>query len=385
MTEKVSSLDGLRGIAAFSVVISHMFYSFYTYLQVGHGPLKTLNFEKSLFHSPMSFFYNGSFALAIFFVISGYVLSRGFINHQDYGKLQHSTIKRYIRLGIPVFASVMLSWILVVLDFYPAREIQFSGWIGGLMLNADSNIFIALKEGLFSALVLGSKNYNYVLWTINVELIGSFLLFAYLALFSTYKHCWVIGALICTALIVNLNVDGIYYSLFIIGAHLNQTKKIKHRNLFIPLGVMIALYLGGYHWRSDSYLMLVRMADWIQDNTWVALYWPIFFPSIGAVLLVYLVTQGGFIEWLMTLRFVQWLGKISYSLYLIHPLVISSAGLNTFIWSEQYFSYHTSVLITGIVVLFISFLASSFLYRYVDSPSIALANRFGLWGQRKLK
>ena len=127
MGTKIYSLEGLRGLAAFSVIISHLFYAFYPYLHTGEGAVNVQGFEDVLFHSPASFFYKGNFAVAIFYVISGMVLSRSYFRDFSVERLRVSASKRYIRLGVPVFATVMLSYLLIRLDLYPARE----GAIGG--------------------------------------------------------------------------------------------------------------------------------------------------------------------------------------------------------------------------------------------------------------
>ena len=57
MNDKIQRLDGLRGVAAFSVIISHFLYAFYTYAHTGIGDISSNRFEQTLFHSPASFFY----------------------------------------------------------------------------------------------------------------------------------------------------------------------------------------------------------------------------------------------------------------------------------------------------------------------------------------
>jgi peptidoglycan/LPS O-acetylase OafA/YrhL len=74
------SADGLRGIAAANVAISHFIAAFLPSVLHSHYPdvfQKNLN-PSLLFqfieHPLVSIFYNGHFAVVIFFVLSGYVL-----------------------------------------------------------------------------------------------------------------------------------------------------------------------------------------------------------------------------------------------------------------------------------------------------------------------
>jgi len=48
---------------------------------------------------------------------------------------------------------------------------------------------------------------------------------------------------------------------------------------------------------------------------------PFVFPTLGALLFATIVAETGLVSRLLRLRFFQFLGKISYSLYLIHPFV----------------------------------------------------------------
>lgn len=378
MTQRSTSLDGLRGVAAFAVVISHIFYAYYTYLHIGVGATHSSTFEATLFHSPFSFFYRGNFSVAIFFVISGYVLSRSFFQNYSYKGLKNSALKRYFRLGIPVFASVMLSYLLIQMHLYPAREITINGWIGSLITQPASFIG-ALKEGVYSAIFFGERSYNYVLWTIQIELIGTFLLFTYLALFGANRYRLIIAVILCILMITGMRATGLYLSLFLIGALFNTSNKLNYQAILVPIGVLLALYLGGYQWRSSSYSSLADMAVWVQSNTWVVFHWPIFFPCAGACLLVYLVTQNKTLDQLLNLKIFQWLGKISYALYLIHPLVLSSVGLSTYLWLIKTNSYLFATMVSGITIIIISCSIAELFYRYVDKPATRWSARFSKW------
>ncbi|WP_443147193.1 acyltransferase family protein [Paenibacillus sp. KACC 21273] len=78
--QKLKYLDGLRGLAALIVVISHFVVAFYPSLY--NGSIDSVHTQKSLelwiSKSPFNLFYNGNFAVCVFFVLSGYVLSYKF-------------------------------------------------------------------------------------------------------------------------------------------------------------------------------------------------------------------------------------------------------------------------------------------------------------------
>lgn len=88
---------------------------------------------------------------------------------------------------------------------------------------------------------------------------------------------------------------------------------------------LIALYLGsapsgnlanapGYGWLSP----------WVPGS-W-GLYMRYFYPDIGAILLVALLTHSDFLQKIFTTRISQYLADISLSLYMLHVLVMHTLG-----------------------------------------------------------
>ena len=78
--KKIRYLDGLRGLAAFEVVFHHFILAFYPALFAGPGVPTHLAPGQEVFvsGSVLNLLYDGNFAVCIFFVLSGYVLSHKF-------------------------------------------------------------------------------------------------------------------------------------------------------------------------------------------------------------------------------------------------------------------------------------------------------------------
>jgi peptidoglycan/LPS O-acetylase OafA/YrhL len=83
------SLDGLRGLASLNVALSHFFGAFLptvlhsNYPNVFHGGLE--NAYTDIIGSPLAtIFFNGHFAVLLFFVLSGYVLSLPYYHNINY-------------------------------------------------------------------------------------------------------------------------------------------------------------------------------------------------------------------------------------------------------------------------------------------------------------
>ena len=77
------ALEGLRGVAALTVVFSHCAFSFYPFLQTGNPTDLRSRLEPLILDGGGRVFYNGTFSVGVFFVMSGYVLTRRFMLDGD--------------------------------------------------------------------------------------------------------------------------------------------------------------------------------------------------------------------------------------------------------------------------------------------------------------
>lgn len=110
-SEKFEFINGTRGIAALQVVLLHyaaFFLPGFSRVQKdGH-----FLWESALTNSPLYFLIDGQNAVSIFFIMSGFVLTPAFSNAAI--SIQRNVAKRFIRLFLPVSASVLLSMLLIV-------------------------------------------------------------------------------------------------------------------------------------------------------------------------------------------------------------------------------------------------------------------------------
>jgi len=67
-----------------------------------------------------------------------------------------------------------------------------------------------------------------------------------------------------------------------------------------------------------------------------------------------------------------YLGRISYSLYLLHPVVIS---LLLFFWWEEEFSLVSLISFCTLALVF-SIIAASFSYHFIEKPSLVFGRKF---------
>ncbi len=316
--------------------------------------------------------YEGDFSVAVFFVMSGYVLSRKFFITGEFGSLPIAVCKRYLRLGLPVLAAVMLGWLLMQAGAFRGGATSSSGFLNAAYQFPPS-IVDALGDGLYRALALGESRYDYILWTINIEFIGSIALFVFLAWIGKIRYAaWVALALSVETIALRFS-DGLLYALFFAGAYMHiWQKKAQHWSIALAL-VCVGLFLGGYSPTSTAYGNVVDFAIWCERQG-LRLNWPIFFHCVGAMLLVTACVNVNAFSRVLASCPLAWLGKVSFSLYLVHSFVLSSIGALVYALAGN--SKQAGGALATIVVVTVSLIAAAIFERLADGPSVRLANAF---------
>ena len=149
------------------------------------------------------------------------------------------------------------------------------------------------------------STYNLVLWTMPIELVGSFLVFGFLALFGSLRNRWILYATVGVCL---LAYDKSYYLDFLLGMALCdgwvycQRTQRAALSLF-PALLAIALGLFAIPWKP-----------------------------LAAVSIVGATVASPRMQQLLGARWLRILGQLSFGLYLIHMPVICSLGCGTYLF-----------------------------------------------------
>src|SRR5690242_3075015 len=166
-TKRLQFLDGMRGWAAVVVLLYHVF--------IDGLPANDLMANKILWANV--FFINGNFAVCLFFVISGFSLSIGYLRTGDERSLARMAAGRYLRLALPIFAICAITSVLLVSNIIPPAAERpshlnlfgtFTPTIKGLLEFSLVNAFVSHSS---------AENYNPPLWTMFYEFLGSFMVF----------------------------------------------------------------------------------------------------------------------------------------------------------------------------------------------------------------
>lgn len=371
---KIQYLDGLRGLAAFAVVLNHFVLAFYPALFSGTDPHTHLSAGKEFFLSGTMFniFYNGNFAVCIFFILSGFVLSHKFLVQKDHEIITEAAVKRYVRLVIPVSVSVFLAFVLMKFSLFynqQAAVVSGSNWLSGFW-SFTPTFQSALDQTFLGAFFTNVFEYNATLWTIAFEFMGSFLIFGFLALFGTMKNrSW-------AYLVAIMLFFQTYYLAFILGILLSDL--LAHRNSLVrqfdkskllrTLLLLIGLFLGSY---PTGRFVDGTMYGFLQ-NGFIANP-AVFYNVIGAFFVIIVLLDSKRMQKIFSFKFFLFLGEISFAMYLLHFIIIGSFASFVFLKVVPYLSYGYAVLSSFMLSVALIFLVSRLMYLYVDINAVNLS------------
>lgn len=364
------ALEGLRGIAALVVVLSHAVFTFFPFLQTCDPGYLKQPWEQVAVQLPHTLF-NGTFSVCIFFVMSGYVLSKAFFDGRP-GSVQQAAIKRYIRLGIPVAASIMLGWLMMSTGLLKISVTDLPGFITQAY-QGTASLRDAIKDSLWRSLINGTQTYNYVLWTIRIEFLGSLLLFAFLALFGNARHGWIYAPLAVFAIATFDPLNAPLYGLFFAGAYLNKAGQFGRNKYTHGGALLLGLFLGGISACAPAYQPLIQLI--LKDRLLPPDAWAYFPYASGAILVVWVAVGENAVSRFLSSKPLRWLGHKSFSLYLLHSFLLASVGMAVYTATEGMDLLARALLSTA-AVLASSAAASVLFARYVDDASVRIANRY---------
>ena len=282
-------LDGLRGWAAVVVLLHHLF--------IDGLPANSFMADRALWAKV--FFLNGTVAVSVFFVISGFSLSIRYLETGDGRALGRIAAGRYLRLALPIFAICAVTYVLLVSGLIPPAAQrpspldQFLGFtpsIDGLLGFSLLKVFVAYS---------GAESYDPPLWTMTYEFFGSFMVFALIAYLRPSR----LRTLLLTVLFLLLTALQTYFALFVAG--------ILIADLFPRIGASTAANRAGALLCGAGILLIALPHAWFA-----AVYLG------GGVCLTAGAVFCAPVRRFFESRLSSFLGWVSFPLYLIQAAVI---------------------------------------------------------------
>ena len=347
-----------------AVVFSHLILTFFPLLHANEiGDVEKMSYVESLiYNSPFNFWYSGSAAVFIFFVLSGYVLSYAILSKEDVNKkILSMTVKRYPRLAIPALLSCLIAYLVFFIEIDKSNVSQWFARYGA----SNFGFLDAIYQGTIGSFIFGSAPLNWVLWTMQIELFGSLIVFFLLFVLNKNSNIFFISSLILPILSIAVSFKfALGIVCFIIGIYLYLYGKKIPTALTLP-SLLIGLYLAGVHNHSASYAFF---SEFFGNKTYTSL------NALSGLLIVFGVLMSPKISHFIDKKFLVILGKLSFSIYLLHLIVIYILGVPLFNLLLSYdISYITASLSASFVIILLTILLAYFYSNYVDDLSIKVA------------
>ncbi|CZR69884.1 uncharacterized protein PAC_19784 [Phialocephala subalpina] len=402
-------LDGCRGWAALAVVFVHTYSVF-----LHDRGIQTLDWFITL---PWIYLLlNGHASVAIFFVVSGFSLSYKPVKLTRAGdfaglakSMTSSVFRRWPRLYLPIAIITFPEMFLVYYGYFPDRPqnafqatphawtaarpqptlwMQFEDWRLNIQDRSDPlrllNLARLFEEGF---------PYDGNLWTIPIEFRGSmwvFLTVISLASFRTkYRimlvsvfamHClvwvhWDVFLFLCGFLLAELH--------FVVRERDDPNQESTWKS-HIPREVFAAMNYG-----FATFILSMPVWDpgsegefpfetiwWFTPNKYRGSpHHYRFWPAIGAVWYIIAIDNGKCLQKLYTNPLSQYLGRISYCLYLVHGSILKTFGWSLADRMVNMLGFSIGMPIAIVVYSLVVLWFADFTTRVVDEKSV----RFGRW------
>ena len=361
--QRFDELDSLRGIAATMVVLNHFFLA-----------VNSTGRHGDVLRALIDPFQNGPTAVTLFFLLSGFVLSlpvwRG--KPQSYSVF---IVRRICRIYVPYLFALALSVLgasIFASHIVPGlSQWYYATWTGPV------DWTLVLKHILFIGPSYNGREFNVAFWTLVIEMRVSIILAFFLSLLRrlSFSGMWLVYAITFMIGVVSdprfakgfsaLQIMG-WTSLFIAGAITaravlsedSHIPRIFSRKPIALLSVIIFLFAG--------YLRLPLHGPGFLTQVPCA---------VGGLATICAALYNADLRSFLNTRVLQFMGRVSYSLYLLHATVL-------YILLHLFFGVFST---TALFVLYISasFLMAAISYKLIERPSLELGRRL-TQGHRRL-
>jgi peptidoglycan/LPS O-acetylase OafA/YrhL len=372
---RFDALDSLRGIAALIVLFHHCLFTYRSVIvAISESPaeLSDAPLLRTLIYSPLHLLWDGGDAVLFFFVLSGFVLALPFLDETGAPGYRPYLVRRFCRIYLPFAAAIFVA--AAACRAVSPRTIEgLSVWFNEHSWNHP----VTAKLVVGHLLMTGSFTYRSlenVVWSlvheVRISLVfplmmlalrrgtASFLVATLAA--SAVAYAWE-PDLVDEPALINFCQTVQYLGFFAVGAAL-----AKHRDVVCALlarlspattAGLILLALTCVSWRWQ----VARLPGMAPAPL------PEAMAGLGAALWIALAIGSSRVAAVLELAPLRWLGRVSYSLYLIHLVLLLSA-VHLLYGRLPLWEILAAVILASLV-------AAELMHRWVEVPAMTLGRR----------
>lgn len=346
-TNKYSFIEGLRGFAILLVFGVHFF-----------GKFQKKDYflsQDSVFKPIIKFLHSGHIGVDCFFLISSFLIYKSLTNQNNKISFIQFMYKRYSRL-LPVIIFILIIPFVIYNGF---------------------NIKIILDNIFFLNIFNSSSSIVIVTWSLVYEIYFYILAgILYIILPNKITTSILFLLLICISILfIHFFIDqhiieepvrflGFFFGIFLAKYHakINQSKLLlKYKEWIVIVGFFI-IFFQMYGWQNFNWATSIITSKLHSALFYITVQLGFFLIILGNLI------KGNRLEFLLVNRFMQLLGMVSYSFYIIHCFVITKLNLTLKFMMYLKVSGFISMLLEYIISFSFAVLLSIYIYEYLEKP-----------------
>ena len=301
---RLHELDGLRGLAALTVFVTHV-------ISTNHDLKAGLAWD----FSPIGILWGAQAAVDLFFVLSGFVLALPFVA-SDRPLEFPRFYARFVFLRVfriyPAFWFAITFSLAAMLVFNPAGTRETSSWVQSFWQHGPAGV--PLSQIVRHFLMIVPFNYRLIdppSWTLLIEMRMSLLVPLLIFAFRRYGDAYGTAAMLSAVVVAGLSSGLLHFlPMFALGValarHWERAKSLARAALAHSWGRL--LWIAALAAYGNEYLLGNPTISWPSH----------YLSAAGTAAVMVLAVCDSRASRFLTMAPVHFLGRISYSLYLLH-------------------------------------------------------------------
>ncbi len=414
-----SWLDGVRGIAALGVFIFHTIALWASPYPLWDPETHNINIVQLPF--VRTILVSGGPSVCLFFVVSGYVLTYKCLSWLREGypekrqvapSVASSAFRRGFRLYLPLIILTFSEMVLtrfgipppMSYGFDPAPTFlsQFLDWIYALnrFVNPFYNFWGAIRGN-----AVGIR-YDPVVWTIPLEYYGSLVCYLLLLVFTTIRKDWIRMFSVAILSLIGFTLG--FWSLFCFLAGMLiadfNPQGLHDADSLAPsrgwktyiwwLVFTISFYIAGFpslmnetlrDQPSYGFSTLRTLTPPLAMEDQARFWW-----SLSSIFMLFSISQLASLKTIFESSFCQYLGKLAFSVYLLHAISLQIFGIRFQKWllsvtglevGDGTLVYWLAAILWYVPFSVVVFLWAAWFEKWVDAGSV----KFAKWLEGKCR